>query len=105
MLKVNIFYPAGGDDAFDMDYYLSSHLPMIQRVCEGACKSVGAERGIGGFPPGTPAPYVAIGYLFFDSLEEFQRTFVPHTAGIVADVPNYTKIQPQLQLSEITQQP
>jgi uncharacterized protein (TIGR02118 family) len=37
----------------------------------------------------------------FDSVEAFQAAFLPHAAEIQGDVPNYTNIQPLLQISEV----
>jgi len=62
---------------------------------------MGAERGLAG-GPGAPAPYIASGYLLFDSIADFQGSFGPRTEKIVADIPNYTPVQPVLQVSEIT---
>jgi uncharacterized protein (TIGR02118 family) len=59
---------------------------------------MGAERGLAG----GPGPYIASGYLLFDSIEDFQGSFGPRTEKIVADIPNYTPVQPVLQVSEIT---
>ncbi len=51
--------------------------------------------------PGTPAPFVAMGHLHFDSLEALQAAFEQHAAEIMADIPNYTEIAPVMQISEV----
>jgi uncharacterized protein (TIGR02118 family) len=51
--------------------------------------------------PGSTPQSIAMGHLYFESLEVFQASFGPHTDEIVADVPNYTNIQPAVQLSEV----
>ena len=56
---------------------------------------------MGGGQPGSTAPFVAIGYLTFDSVESFQSAFTPHAAEIMGDIPNYTNAQPIIQISEI----
>jgi len=50
--------------------------------------------------PGTPAPFVAVVDLLFDSVEAFQAAFGAAEAEIVADIPNYTSIEPVVQISE-----
>jgi uncharacterized protein (TIGR02118 family) len=102
MIKVSVFYPAGNGDAFDMEYYRTKHMPMVQRLCGTACKSIHASKGLGGGAPGSAPTYAAVGELVFDSVEEFQSAFSPHTAEIMGDIPNYTKIEPVIQISEIT---
>jgi hypothetical protein len=41
-------------------------------------------------------------YLLFDTIEDFQGSFGPHTEKIMAEIPNYTPVQPVVQISEIT---
>ncbi len=101
MIKVSVLYPAGTDTAFDMKYYCETHMPLVQRLCGEACKGYTVDRGLGGGAPGSQAPYVAAGHLLFETVETFQASFGPNTAAIMADIPNYTKIAPVLQISEI----
>ena len=51
--------------------------------------------------PGSPATYIAMGHLLFESVEAFQTAFGPHAKEIMGDLPNYTDIQPLIQISEI----
>jgi uncharacterized protein (TIGR02118 family) len=37
----------------------------------------------------------------FDSVPAFQAAFAPHMNEIMADIPNYTSIQPVVQISEV----
>jgi uncharacterized protein (TIGR02118 family) len=101
MIKVSVFYPAGENKKFDMDYYCKSHMPMVQEKLGAACKSMAVEQGLGGVAPGAPPTYAAMGHLYFDSVAEFQAAFGPHTETIMADIPNYTNIQPVIQVSEV----
>jgi uncharacterized protein (TIGR02118 family) len=66
-----------------------------------ACKDMAVEQGIAGGAPGEPATYVAMGHLFFDSVDAFQAAFAPHAQAILADIPNYTNTQPTIQISEV----
>jgi uncharacterized protein (TIGR02118 family) len=65
------------------------------------CTQVAVEQGLAGAAPGTPAPFIAMGHLYFDSLETLQTAFETHAAEIMADIPNYTDIAPVMQISEI----
>ena len=38
MIKFSIFYPNEEGKTFDMDYYVNSHIPMIQEKLGGALK-------------------------------------------------------------------
>jgi uncharacterized protein (TIGR02118 family) len=61
----------------------------------------GGRRRDRGGAPGTPATYVAMGHLYFDSTDAFQAAFAPHAQSILADIPNYTNTQPTIQVSEV----
>jgi len=44
---------------------------------------------------------LAMGHLLFESVEAFEGSFGPHANQIVGDVPNYTNIQPVIQVSQV----
>lgn len=101
MIKVTVLYPNKAGATFDMAYYASKHMPMVQRKCGAACRSIGAEHGVAGGEPGSKPPYLALGHLTFDSVEAFQKAFGPHASEILADIPNYTNVQPIIQISDV----
>ena len=101
VIKVSVLYPNTAGCKFDMEYYLTRHMPMVQQKLGPACKRMAIEEGIAGGAPGTPATYVAMGHLYFDSTDAFQTAFAPHAQSILADIPNYTNTQPTIQISEV----
>ena len=101
MIKMTIFYPNDEGKKFDMDYYVNSHIPMVMEKLGGAVKGGSVDQGLAGGAPDSPATYVAMGHMLFDSVEELQSAFGPHTEAIMADIPNYTDIQPIIQISEV----
>ena len=101
MIKVSVLYPNTTGCKFDMNYYLGQHMPMVQQKLGPACKHMAVEEGIAGGAPGAPATYVAMGHLYFESTDAFQTAFGPHAQAIMADIPNYTNIEPTIQISEV----
>jgi uncharacterized protein (TIGR02118 family) len=101
MVKVTIFYPNSPDARFDMNYYTTRHMPMVQRKVS-TCKGIAAEQGLAGGAPGSAPTYIAIGHLLFDSVEAFETAYAPHASEILADVPNYTNAKPVIQINQIT---
>ena len=101
MIKVSVFYPNTTGSRFDMPYYLNTHIPMVRQKLGAAVKGLSVEHGLGGGQPGTPPTYLAMGHLLFDSVEAFRQSWGPHAEAIVGDIPNYTNIQPTLQVSEV----
>ena len=101
MIKVSVLYPNQPGRKFDMDYYCNKHMKLVQEKLGPACKSMAVEQGLGGGAPGAPATYAAMGHLYFDSVAAFETAFASHAAAIMADMPNYTNIQPVIQISEV----
>jgi len=101
MIRITVLYPSGNGTKFDIAYYTSKHMPMVKQKCGAACKSIAVDFGLNAGQPGSKPPYLAIGYLTFDSVDSFQNAFGPHASEIMADIPNYTNAQPIIQVSEI----
>ena len=101
MIKVSVFYPNGEGKSFDMDYYCDKHIPLVKSNVGEALKSVSVEQGLAGGTPGSAPEYLVMGHLFFDSVESFQLSFVPHMTLFMSDVPNFTNIIPVAQISEV----
>ena len=101
MIKVSVLYPNAANSNFDMNYYLTNHIPMVKQKLGAACKSVAVEEGIAGGAEGIPATYLAMAHLTFNSVDAFQKAFGPHAEAIMGDIPNYTNSQPTVQISQI----
>jgi uncharacterized protein (TIGR02118 family) len=101
MIKVSVLYPNTAGARFDMNYYLTSHMPMVQRTIGASVKGMAVDEGLGGPQPGTPATCLAMGHLLFDSVDAFSAAFVVHAESIMADIPNYTNTQPVIQINQV----
>ena len=77
MITLNVLYPNKDGAKFDMNYYLTSHIPMLKRVLGSALKGCIVEQGIGGRDPGTKAQFAVLCHLRFDSVESYQRAIGP----------------------------
>ena len=75
MIRVSVMYPSGEGKKFDLDYYARKHMALVK-------ERVG-------------------GHLYWNSLGDFQKAMGAHGKEVMADVPNFTNIQPQIQISEI----
>ena len=103
MIKVTILYPNSKGKTFDMDYYSEKHMPMVAELLGDSLKLLAIDKGLSGRTPDEPIPYLAIGYLYFEKLSAYQNSFGPNAEKIVGDIPNYTNIQPVVQISEVYQ--
>ncbi len=100
-IKVSVLYTLSEGSTFDMDYYCNKHVPMLAGLLGDAVIGATVEQGLGGVEPGSKPTYAAMGNLYFESMESFQNSFGPNAEKIMGDVPNYTNIEPIVQISEV----
>lgn len=102
MIRVSVMYPGGEGKKFDYDYYVNKHMPLVrQRLGSLGLVRVEVDKGLAGGAAGAPAPYLCIGHVYFNSVADLQAAMEPHGKELFADVPNFTDITPQVQISEI----
>jgi uncharacterized protein (TIGR02118 family) len=95
MIRVAILYPRDGGTFFDQDYYLDSHMALVQRkLAPFGLKKLEIENGVN-----EETPYYAIGSLQFSSLQEYEAGFAAVGKELIDDIPNYTDISPIVQVS------
>jgi uncharacterized protein (TIGR02118 family) len=94
MVRLAIVYPHG--NRFDMDYYINRHMAGAhQLLASYGLVRVEVDR------PLDAGPYVCIGYFYFESLDGLHRGMEARGPELIADVPNYTDVTPQLQIGEV----
>jgi uncharacterized protein (TIGR02118 family) len=101
MIKVTFFYPNKPGTRFNADYYIDVHMPLAIRLLGSALKGVSAEIGLSGAMPGTPPPNAAVASFNFESVEAFTAAVMPHYMELQSDIPNYTDIEPVVQISDL----
>ena len=98
MIAVSFIYPDREGARFDEAYYTQKHLPRVRELWE----SLGLESV-------TPlvrvddsqdsGPFRAISMLYFASLEQYKNALANGGAELIADIQNFTDIQPIAQIS------
>lgn len=111
MIKVTIFYPYQENSRFDPDYYVNRHLELAKSLLGYALKGYMIEAGITGSllqddtnPTSSavaPPPFMIIGHLFFDSVMDYKKAFLPALESLMADTSAYTDIISTVQISEV----
>ncbi|WP_288108646.1 EthD family reductase [Limnobacter sp.] len=101
MIKVSVMYPNKAGARFNHEYYANTHMPLVKSKMGDACLFYTVDKGLGGGVPGEPPAYIAMCHIFCESAESFAASFNPHAQAILADIPNYTDLQPVLQISEV----
>ena len=93
MIRLSVLYPKTEGASFDHDYYRDKHVPLAVKTwgLDGA----EIDKGVDG-------PYVAAVHFQFADLAAMQAAMgAAGTGEVIADVANYTTIQPVMQTSEI----
>ena len=101
MIKVDVFYPNKVGTKFDLNYLCNTHIPLVEQKLGTVLKGVVVEHGLSGGSPGSQPPYIAIVQLHFETLEAFQTAFAPNAGAIMGDIPNYSDVEPIMQIGEI----
>ncbi len=100
MFKVSVMYPNSEGCTFDREYYVGTHMPMVRDKLGKLLTEDAVDAGVGGLEPGSKAPFVAIGHLYFTTEEDLQAA-VPLLVEATADIPNFTNVQPVVQVSQV----
>lgn len=93
--RITVIYPNKIGSKFDFDYYMQKHIPWVANLFG---TSIEVRRGISA-PDGSAAPYVCIAAIAA-SIADFQAVFAQHGQEILADVANYTNIEPTVQFEK-----
>jgi len=93
MIKVSVMYPSGDDATFDMEYYKTAHMEIVDRTMQPSRWEI--ESGMDG-------PYIAIGNLYFESIEAMQAG-MGGAGEALADIPNFTNTESAVQVSQIVE--
>jgi uncharacterized protein (TIGR02118 family) len=104
MTRVIVTYPTTAGAKFDLDYYMSKHMPMVsQKLTPHGLTRWSVSKGVSGGAPGLPAPVSITATLEFSSIDQVLAGMGAEGAAIMGDVKNYTDIPPQVQIDEVLQ--
>ncbi len=100
MVSLTVLYPKSESSHFDHDYYINKHIPLVrERFTSMGLTDVRLVRGTT-TPDGSAARFELIGLLSFPSDAELSAALAAHGGEVMGDVPNFTNIQPVIQISE-----
>lgn len=100
MIRVAVIYPNKPEKKFDTDYYINNHMPLVVEkytpfgLLSAEVDSAKVKEG------NQSAPYIAIGYMIFESTKSFMQAFQTAGNDVMADLINFTDIEPKIQISE-----
>ena len=101
MIRLSVMYPQTTSSSFNWNYYTSTHFELVRKYLSGkGLLRTEVDKGVAGFPPGAPAPYHAIGHLFFSTLDELVNA-LSTSPELIADQRNYYSGESVVQISEV----
>jgi uncharacterized protein (TIGR02118 family) len=102
VIRASFFYPATPGARFDFEYYLDRHVPLARRLLgDHGLVKLEIDRGVSGEELGSEPRWVCVAHLYFESVEDFYRALDAVGDELGADVPNYTDIAIETQVSDI----
>ncbi len=99
-LSLQVLYPATQDATFDYDYYVETHLPLIEEHWGEWIETVEASRGIASGPDVPPA-YLLIATITFADEAALDTAMGDKGGVIIDDVANFTNVRPQILIGEV----
>ncbi len=102
MAVFTVLYPAVDGAKFDLDYYEATHIPLVKDAFAATgLESVQVLKGVAG-AGGAPPPYLMMVNLTFRDATALHASLGgPRAAEVMADVANFTDIQPIAQISAV----
>ena len=102
MIRVTVAYNNESGKKFDWDYFTGAHNRLVHRELDSrGLIRLEQDKGISSPDPNAPPPFVGLAHLTFNTLEEVHQAFQAAGAAVMGDIPNYTDIEPTIQISEI----
>lgn len=96
-VEVLVLYPNPEGATFNMDYYLSTHMPLVSEKWKSYGLKGWRVVQFGGGADGGRPQYSVQATLIWDSREDFQKAAGGPEAGeVMGDIPNFSNQQPIL---------
>ena len=93
-----------GEGEFDFDYYLSTHLPLVEKLYgDYGLNHWQVDKGVN-LSDKQPDSFIAAATLYFESLDLVRQAFKNKGSEVMADVKNFTSITPYVSFSEIIEE-
>ncbi len=98
--SLQVIYPVGENTHFDHDYYANKHFLIVDECVGEHVQSCIVTKGNSG-GPNTPPGYHAIATIIFPDQAALDAA-MPKLGPAIADIPNFTNVQPQMLIGEVT---
>ena len=98
-ISLQVVYPVSQTSTFDHDYYLATHMPLVEKHMGAHIASQVVTKGLAGGGD-APTPYHAIATFVFAGKEALEAAL--GAAGpVLEDIPKFTNVQPQMMVGDV----
>src|SRR5258708_15310870 len=94
MIKVSVLYPNKPGTHFDMNYYVTKHMPLAMRWLSKGLRKTEVDAGLHGTALSEPPAFHGGCQFYFDTVDAFVAVLGPAAAQLTADIPKYTHVAP-----------
>ncbi|TKA35706.1 hypothetical protein B0A49_07092 [Cryomyces minteri] len=96
-----VLYPQTSDSDFKLDYYLSSHMPMVMKHFGPHGMTGYNVTKLTGTPSGDKSEYSVQCILQFEQADQIPKALAAEGATVMGDIPNFSNKQPVIFLGEV----
>ena len=100
MFCVSVAYPRQDGGTFNFEYYTKQHVPLVARLVGANAIKAEVRKGVAS-PDGSAPAFVCLANFWIKSAQDFQTTLATHGKEIMGVIPNFSNIQPILQVDEV----
>lgn len=101
MIRLSVIYPRSDDATFDLDYYMNTHMPLVSKLySDYGLTDLQVDEGIS-LSSKVPSDNVIACYMVFDSLDNLKAALKNEGAKVMADVANFTNIEPTVMFGRL----
>ena len=101
MKCITILYPAKDNDAFDFDFYLRRHVPLIKDILGPSLHRIEVRKGASGQDPTAAPTYTCVISIWIADWPAYEKAIAARASELIAEVPLFTKVMPLIQVDDV----
>jgi uncharacterized protein (TIGR02118 family) len=100
MKCITILYPAKDNDAFDFQFYLRRHVPLIKDILGPSMHRLEVRKGASAQDGGAPT-YTCVISIWVADWPAYEKAIAARASELIAEVPLFTKVMPVIQTDDV----
>jgi len=101
MKCITVLYPAKDNVAFDFDFYVRRHVPLIKDILGNSLHRVEVRRGATANDGSSAPTYTCVISIWIADWPAYEKAIAARASELIAEVPLFTKVMPVMQIDEV----